>query len=126
MCWPKDNIATHSRRQIDDDVSIRRSNPLHHFSVKMHGPIWRTGLGIADVTMHHRGTRFGRVNRRCSDLLRAAWHFVTAILSASRTRQGGSNKDFISHLQWHWFPSLSVAIFTIPASIPGMSMKVVS
>ena len=81
----KDNIASHSGGEVDHDIGIRLPYALHHLAVKVHGAIRGARFRVAHVAVHHRGTRFGRIDRRARDLLGAAWHLVAAVLCAART-----------------------------------------
>ncbi len=93
----KDQVTTHTGRQIDHDVGITGPYALYNFSIKRNIANRRTRLGVSHVTMNHRCTGLCRIDCGVGDLLRTARHFVTAVLRTARTGEGRCNENLLAH-----------------------------
>ena len=97
----KDDVAPHTCRQVQHHIHVCIANAVRDLSVIRQIAARRSGVGIADMTMHNRRARLGRRNRTVCDLCRRTRHMGAAILCAPRPCHGTGDKDLAVHRQWH-------------------------
>jgi hypothetical protein len=105
-------VAAHARRGVDDDVDVRRADPLDHLAVQRHVPRPLAAPGIAHVDVHDGGPCSCRRDARLGDLLRGHRHVLGPADGVSGTGQRAGDHDGAVHgaysfVVWSWVPAAS-------------------
>ncbi|EBA09841.1 hypothetical protein SSE37_08533 [Sagittula stellata E-37] len=94
-------IAPRPGGEVQHDVHLGRTDAVRHLAEQRHVAAGRTGLGVADVAMHHRGARLGCFDGGLGDLLGRARHVPALVLRGPRPGDGGSDERLAVHLKGH-------------------------
>ncbi len=87
-------VATHARREIDDDVGVRGPDPFDDLFVLLN-LAGRHAVVLTHVDMHDRRTRLGRLDAAVGDLLGRHGHLVGLVRRVSTAGHRAGDEDAV-------------------------------